>query len=164
VAHLTGIWKALGLRPADVPAFQAAMGLATIAGRLLGGALMDRVPAQFVGAGAALIGAAGIALLASGPGTAAATMVVAMAVGLCTGSESDVISFLSSRFFGLRHFARIYAVQGSFFMIGFSLGPIVAATGFDRIGVPGVLSACAGALVGSSLVLALLRGPTRAAR
>lgn len=158
VAHLAGIWTAFGREPANVPAFQAVMGLATIAGRLGGGALMDRIPAHWVGAGAAVIGALGLALLALGADAAGLT-VAAVALGVCTGAESDVISYLSSRYFGLRNFARIYAVQGSFFMIGFALGPFVAAHAYDGFGVPVALGAGVVLLIASSLVLATLRAP-----
>ncbi len=159
IAHLTSIWQGLGISAVHVPAFQATVGMATIAGRLGGGAMMDLVPAHFVGAVAALLGAAGIALLASGPDTALLLLLVGIALGVCTGAESDVISYLSSRYFGLRNFARIYAVQGSFFMIGFALGPLVAAYSLDRGGIPATLAGGAVVLLGSATMLAILRAP-----
>jgi MFS family permease len=157
-AHLSEIFTAQNLDAAAVPRFQAVAGIATIIGRLAGGALMDVMPARFVGGGAALVGAAGIALLALAP-PAAALVVVAAAMGLCTGTESDVVSYLSSRFFGLKAFARIYAVQGSFFMIGFAAGPILAAAAFGAVGTAASLYAAAAILTLSGLLLLSVRAP-----
>ena len=158
VSHLTEFWAGLGLSPEGVPRFQAMMGLATIAGRLVGGALMDRIPAKLVGAFAAAAGAAGLLGLAAGAqGMGLAG--VALAVGLCTGTESDVISYLSSRYFGLREFARIYALQGAFFMIGFAVGPLGFALAMGGVGVRPTLLLGAGLLLTSALLLLTLRSP-----
>jgi MFS family permease len=158
VAHLSAIWSELHVTAITVPAFQAAMGVATIVGRLCGGALMDRMPAQWVGAGAAVVGAAGLLLLGSGA-EGALLWAAAIALGLCTGAESDVISYLTSRYFGLRNFSRIYAVQGSFFMVGFALGPLIAARSYEANGTPATLFTGAVLLLGSAAILATLRVP-----
>lgn len=159
VSHLSEIWTLLGMDPARVPRFQAAMGAATIFGRLAGGALMDRIPAKFVGAGAAAIGAAGLALLAFGRGHDLAVLAAGAAVGTCLGAESDVISFLSSRHFGIRRFARIYGAQAAMFMVGFSAGPLLFAVASRIIAPVTLLQAGAAVLLLSSLVLATLPRP-----
>jgi predicted MFS family arabinose efflux permease len=156
-AHLVAIWLALGLDPAGVPRFQAILGIATIAGRLLGGALLDIMPAKFVGAGAAVLGALGLALFAAGAQSPIAIALVAVAIGACTGTESDVVSFLTSRLFGLRAFARIYAVLGAFFMAGFAVGPVLGAVLLDRLGAPMLLGIGSAGLMGSAVLLLLIR-------
>jgi MFS family permease len=153
VSHLTEIWLAFHWDTARVPAFQAIVGTATILGRLAGGALMDQVAAKLVGAAAALCGAGGLALLGGGAGTGLSLFVIGAAIGVCTGTESDVVSYLASRYFGLLSFARIYAVLGAFFMMGFALGPIAAARAFERMGIDVTLLSGAALLVGSSLIL-----------
>lgn len=160
VSHLSEFWSALGFDPAGVPRFQATVGIATIAGRLAGGALMDRVPARFVGAGAAAAGAIGLAALAAGVG-GPGLIGVAVAVGLCTGTESDVISYLSSRLFGVRQFARIYAAQGSFFIVGFAIGPLAASLAMHDVGERATLFLGAAVLTASTVMLLVLGGYER---
>lgn len=159
MSQLTAIFGAKGLEASSVPAFHTAIGAATIAGRLAGGALMDRIPARIVGAGAALIGGIGLGGFAAGAHGPLALILIGAAVGLCTGAESDVVSYLASRFYGIRNFARIYAVQGSIFMVGLASGPLLGALALGSIGVTAGLAAAALLLLLSSLILFTLRAP-----
>lgn len=159
MANLSPLFAARGLDPADVPTFHTAIGAATIVGRLAGGALMDRVRANLVGAGAAVIGAGGFLALAGGASHPVALAVIGFCVGVCTGAESDVVSYLSSRFYGVRNFARIYALQGSIFMIGLASGPTIGALLLDGLGPIHLLSVGAALLAASALLLLTLRPP-----
>jgi MFS family permease len=159
MANLSPIFAALGLGHESVPAFHTAIGAATIFGRLAGGAMMDRVPANLVGAGAALIGTAGFVALASGVQHPVMLALIGFAVGVCTGAESDVVSFLSSRFYGIRNFARIYALQGSIFMIGLASGPTFGALVLSDYGAAALLAAGAVLLLSSAGLLVALRPP-----
>lgn len=159
MSQLTAIFQAKGLAAEAVPAFHTAIGASTIVGRLAGGALMDRVPARFVGAGAALVGALGLSAFAAGAQGPVAILLVGAAVGLCTGAESDVVSYLASRFYGVRNFARIYAVQGSLFMVGLASGPVLGALAGSRLGVSPALATGAALLALSALMLFALRAP-----
>jgi len=60
---------------------------------------------------------------ASGPGASAA----AMFLGLAAGAEVDVMAYLVSRYFGLRHFGAIYAIYFSVYAVGTSVGPVLTA-------------------------------------
>jgi MFS family permease len=159
MSQLTAIFAAKGLDASAVPAFHTAIGAATIVGRLAGGALMDRIPARFVGAGAALVGAIGLSAFAAGAQSPVALILVGTAVGLCTGAESDVVSYLASRFYGVRNFARIYALQGSLFMIGLASGPVLGTLAGGALGVSPALAAGAALLTLSSLMLFALKAP-----
>jgi MFS family permease len=159
MSQMTAIFGAKGLDASAVPAFHTAIGAATIVGRLAGGALMDRIQARFVGAGAALVGAIGLSAFAAGAQSPAALILVGTAVGLCTGAESDVVSYLASRFYGVRNFARIYALQGSLFMIGLASGPVLGTLAGGALGVSPALAAGAALLTLSSLMLFALKAP-----
>lgn len=161
MAQLTAIFADRGLTAASVPAFHTAIGAATIVGRLVGGALMDRIPARFVGAGAATLGALGLAAFAGGAHGTVALIFVGAAVGVCTGAESDVVSYLSSRYYGIRNFARIYALQGSIFMIGLASGPVLGAIVLSRFGAGLLLNLAAGLLLVSAVLIVMLRPPHR---
>ena len=160
MAQLTSIFIAKGLDAAAVPEFHATIGAATIIGRLTGGALMDRIPARYVGAGAASLGAFGLLLFAAGFDSGMGLFVISAAVGLCTGIESDVTSYLSSRYYGVRNFSRIYAVQGAIFMVGLAAGPVLGAIALIGIGVNGFLFSAAALLGLSSILLLVLKTPS----
>lgn len=159
MAQLTTIFAASGLDQDSVPAFHTAIGAATILGRLAGGALMDKVSARWVGAGAAVLGALGIAAFALGAQSSVALIAIGGAVGLCTGAESDVVSYLASRYYGIRNFARIYALQGSIFMVGLASGPLLGALALEKAGLEASLFGGAALLLASALLLIMLRAP-----
>jgi len=161
IAQLAQIWDRLEINVLSASAFQLGIGAATIAGRLLGGWLMDRYPASNVGAIFGVIGAAGLVTLAGLPDQRAALIGASVAFGLCMGAESDVGSYLVSRFFGLAHFSRIYAMQAAAFMIGAAIGPVSAAVFAQALGYPALVVSAAGALLLSALLLTLLRAPSR---
>lgn len=156
VSQLSAIWPALGLKPETVPAFQAALGASTIAGRMVGGLAMDRFPAQLVGAGAAILGSTGLLLLTSDGAAGVLLLAAAAGLGIANGAESDVVSYMSSRLFGLANFARIYAMQGSIFLIGFSAGPVLSSTAGATIGFRTTLIVGAALLLLSAAVLGTL--------
>ncbi len=155
VSHLSEIWEALGLDSAGVPAFQFGLGIAALFGRVAGGWMMDHVPANFVAVGSALAGAFGVMLLAMGQGQPA-LLIASITIGFCTGAESDALSFLSARYFGLRHFGRIYGAFASSFLAGAALGPISYAILAKSFDVRTLLAFGALAFTVSALLLALL--------
>ena len=159
MSQLTALFAAQGLETDAVPAFHTAIGAATIVGRLAGGALMDRMPARLVGAAAAFLGACGMAAFGAGIEGPMALLLIGAAVGLCTGAESDVVSYLASRFYGVRNFARIYAVQGSLFMIGLASGPILGALALATIDASASLTVGASLLALSAAMIFTLRPP-----
>jgi MFS family permease len=156
ISQLQDLFGELNQHTAHVPSIHATVGLFTIFGRLMGGYLLDRVPFKFVGAGSALLGALGMIVLAAGGHEPATAFLAAAAIGLCTGAESDVISFAVARVYGLGKFARIYAVQGSIFMIGFAAGPFVGAKVLANQGAVLLLFVCGSLLFASAAILALI--------
>ncbi|MBY0394453.1 MAG: hypothetical protein K2Q27_14460, partial [Novosphingobium sp.] len=84
---------------------------------------------------------------------------IGFAVGVCTGAESDVVSYLSSRFYGIRNFARIYALQGSIFMLGMASGPAIGALVLSELGPVTMLIISAILLSASGALLLVLRAP-----
>lgn len=160
IAHLAQIWDRLEIDALSASGFQLGIGAATICGRLLGGWLMDRYPANRVGAMFGVLGSAGLVALASLPDQKAALVGASIAFGLCMGAESDVASYLVSRFFGVAHFARIYAMQAAAFMVGAAVAPVSAAVLSQAFGYLALVLIAAVALLLSALLLALLRAPS----
>jgi MFS family permease len=163
-AFLTNLVPLLGER--GVPAGRAAalasaFGLAVIFGRVAVGALIDRLWAPLVGFALFSPAALAIAALSTGGLSAGATILAIAFGGLAAGAEVDLIGYLASRYFGLRHFARIYAL----IYVAFALGPGVIVPLIGRMRdhsgsySSALLAISAGVLTCGVMLLALGRYP-----
>jgi predicted MFS family arabinose efflux permease len=132
VAHVIPLLTDRGFSRAAATAIFGLFGLATLAGRLLVGYLVDCVFAPYVASVFFLAPIAGFMFLASAAGPLPAVGVVLFGLGL--GTEIDLIAFLVSRYFGQRAFGELY---GYFFMVfgfGSSIGRFLAGYVFDLTG------------------------------
>ena len=57
-----------------------------------------------------------------------------MVLGMAAGVEYDLMAYLVSRYFGLRHYAAIYGALYAFFALGAGVGPYVYAAAFEASG------------------------------
>ncbi len=130
IVHLPAMLIDRGASPASAAAVAGRLGYAIIIGRLSLGMLVDRMPPAIVGA--TLIG-----LLAISSILLALNMTPLIAVillGLSAGAEVDLLAFLISRIFGLRHYAQIYGCGISAFTMGGAIGPVLAGHAHDVSG------------------------------
>jgi MFS family permease len=132
VAHVVPLLTDRGLAAASATEILGAFGLATLAGRLLAGFLVDRIYAPHVATVFFLAPIAGFAFLASATGSLPAIGVVLMGLGL--GTEIDLIAFLISRYFGQRAFGELYGYFFMTFGLGSSLGRFLGGFVFDMAG------------------------------
>ena len=130
----------------------AVIGLAVVAGRVGIGGLLDRLNPPLVAASFLILPAVACLLLASGH----ALMLALVLIGLSAGAEVDLLAYLASRCFGLRHYAGIYGWLLSAFSLGGGVGPILAGRVHDVTGsyrdalyAGAVLVAIGAALIGS---------------
>jgi MFS family permease len=115
-----------GTTPQYAAAAQASIWSVLVFGRLATGWLMDRFFAPRVAQAflvPPIVGAAMLAVGVSGP----SAFVAAMLVGLAAGAEVDVLAYLVSRYFGLRHFGAIYSTYFAVYAVGTSAGPVFTA-------------------------------------
>ena len=131
--HFVPIVRANGLSPHTAAAVAAGMGFSSIAGRLIGGYLLDRASGALVGFGACACGilVAPALLLSHGAGAA---LFAACMVGLSAGMEISVLAYLIPRFFGVRHYGLLFSVMNGLVVIGLGIGPFAAGTLYDRFG------------------------------
>jgi MFS family permease len=158
VGHLVPLLTDRGFDVRQATATLSAVGLSTIAGRLVAGYLLDRFFAPLVAAGLFLLPLGAVVLLISGAATPAPA-VAAAALGFGLGAEVDVIGFLVSRYFGLRAYGQIYGTLFAIFTIGTGFGPVLMALSFDVTRSYNVtLTTFAVALVCASILISRL-GP-----
>jgi MFS family permease len=116
----------------------AALGASTIGvtimvARVATGYLCDRLFAPKVALAAFALSAAGLALLALGVNGAMAYVALVF-IGFSIGAEIDFMTFLTSRYFGIRHFGEIYGILFASLLIGTSIGPVVFGWTYDTTG------------------------------
>jgi predicted MFS family arabinose efflux permease len=134
------------------------LGLGLIFGRVLSGFLMDRYFAPYVAAGFQLGMIVGLVILAldfAGP----LAFIAGISVGLATGSEISEISYLVSRYFGLKAFGLINGIMFAAFQLGSGAGAYAMGAYYDVAGdYIGALWVVAGLAVISTMLIVLL-GP-----
>jgi MFS family permease len=157
IVHLVPMLTDAGLSPVRAGAVAGLLGFAIIFGRAATGIVVDRVFAPRVACVAFALAACGCWLLAWGGAEWAA--VAAVLVGLAMGAEVDLISYLVARYFGLGAYGSIYGWLYAVFMVGSSIGPVIAGAAFDRWGNYDVGIAVLGSSLAIAAVIALRLRP-----
>ncbi|MGE0861242.1 MAG: MFS transporter [Gammaproteobacteria bacterium] len=132
VVHLVPLLRDAGLAPGEAARIAALVGMGVILGRVGIGFLVDRLFAPRVAATIFVITAGGCMLLLAAGADAARE--AAFLIGFALGAEVDLLAYLTSRYFGLRHFGVIYSTIYAVFWIGSACGPTLAGRLFDRHG------------------------------
>ncbi len=147
-----------GMSPQRAAQIASSMGIAVIIGRLLAGALVDRIWAPGVAALFFLLPLGAMLILAYLPLTPAAAVLVAICFGLAAGAELDLLAFLTSRYFGVRHYGAVFGGVYAFFTMGSGLAPLLYARSFDLLGSYRPLLPLAAGAVGIAILLLLSLG------
>jgi len=131
--HLVPLLRERGVGAEAAAIAQSTIFAGLLAGRLVTGWLMDRYFAPRVALAFLVAPIVGIAMLALGANGAAAFVAAAL-IGVAAGAEVDVIAYLTSRYFGMRQYSRIYGTFYSMYSLGGGVGPLLTATAVDRTG------------------------------
>ena len=132
VAHVVPLLTDHGISTSAAAAIMGVFGLATMAGRLLAGYLVDRIFASFVATIFFLAPIAGFVLLTSVSASLPVIGVILLGLGL--GTEIDLIAFLVSRYMGQRAFGEIYGYCFMIFGLGSSFGRFLGGYVYDLAG------------------------------
>ena len=132
IPNMENILKGDGLPAGEIVGLASLIGLSVIAGRVIGGWLMDRIWAPAVAF--VLLSAPALAcwLLSRGHldyTTAAASVVL---IGFAAGVEFDLMAFLVARYFGMKSYTSIYGILYGFFAAGSGVAPVVYGAAFDK--------------------------------
>jgi MFS family permease len=151
-----------GFTPQDAARIAGVIGISVIAGRLLAGFLIDRYWAPLVTLPMLALPALSCFLLAQAEVPAQAAIVSAMLIGLAAGAETDLVAFLTARYFGLANYGRLYGLQYSVFGFASGISPFMFGKVFDVTGsYRPILYVAAGLFVlGAAALLTLGRYPT----
>ncbi|RAX40307.1 MFS transporter [Rhizobium tropici] len=157
--NIENILRSLRLSPGEIVQLASLVGIAAVAGRLLGGVLVDRFWAPAVGMVILALGAVACFILSLDDANFFMACIAVLLLGLVSGVEFDLMAYLVSRYLGMRSYATIYAILYGIFVVGAFVGPSLFGYVFDRTGTyTGILKACALLLIGGATTVLFL-GP-----
>jgi MFS family permease len=164
ITHLSPLLTDRGVPGANAALAASMLGLASFAGRLTTGFLLDRFFGPRVGFCLCAISAGGILLLARA-GSSVPGMAAAVLIGLGVGAEADLTPYLLTRYFGLRAFSTLYGFTWTAYALAGAIGPVGMGRAFDATGSYGsLLTLLSGATLGAAGLLLLLPRYPRAWR
>jgi MFS family permease len=132
IINMIAMLQDVGLSAAHAARIASLIGIGVIAARLTIGYVVDRVFAPVVGAVVFLITAAGCWLLATAG--AAVAPYAALLIGFAMGAEVDLIAYLVSRYFGLKHYGAINGCSYASYNAGAALSPFLIGALFTATG------------------------------
>lgn len=153
-----------GLTPSEAARIQGLLGIAIILGRVVVGVLVDRFWAPGVALVSLLLPVAGC-LIISGTTSPALIYLSVLLIGFAAGAELDLMAFLVSRYFGLKHYAKIYSIMYALLAFGSGTAPTFFAMVYDatRSYDASFYAAAALFFIGAVVVVVLGRYPVQSA-
>jgi len=131
LTHIVPLLTDRGLPRQVATAALSGTGLALIFGRILSGWCLDRFWGPYVAITFFILPMVGIGILMSGA-AGFAPFLGAIACGLGIGAEIDLMAFFTSRYFGLRDYAKLYGTMFGIFALGVGIGPALSGASFHR--------------------------------
>lgn len=160
LSNMVPLLSDIGYSPAHAAALAGLIGVSVICGRVIGGFLIDLFWAPAVAFAILSLPAISCLIFISfGPSWWIPAAVIL--VGLAAGAEFDVIAYFVSRYFGLKHYSKIYSGQYVFFAGASGTAPFIFGSTYDRMGSYDqiLLVAAVLFLVGSAMFLTLGKYP-----
>lgn len=147
-----------GMSAAQAALMLSAIGVGSFPGRLLIGALLDRVFAPHLAMACFATAAVALLWLVDGAGNAGIVL-AAVTVGLSLGAENDILGYLTGRYFGLACFGRLYGLLLGAYLLGAAAGPYLMARAFAATGSygPALQAGAAAIAVACTLQLGMRR-------
>ena len=131
ILNLVPVLTFTGLTRAEAVTIAGSMGLASIAGRIVGGLLMDRYDVRWLAVGASVVSLALPLSLILGAGVFWAAMLGILAYGATGGMKMNAIVYLTSTHLGARSFGLFYGVISITTTVAMGIGPLIANHIYD---------------------------------
>ena len=157
IPNMETIMGSKGFTPDQAVNLASLIGFAVIVGRVAGGYIIDHFWAPAVAAIILSLPAAATFMLAQAEYSFLFAAVAIFILGMAAGVEYDLMAYLTSRYFGILHYAAIYGALYGFFALGAGLGPAVFGWSFDVTGsYDKILLISSGLFLAGSIPLLLL--------
>jgi len=132
--NIENILRTAHMDASAIVTLASVIGLSQLTGRLVAGWLIDRAWAPLIGAVVLLGAALGSWMLSQHVLSYHTTMLAIAGIGLAGGVEIDLLSYLVSRYIGLRRYGVIYGAMYGLYVVSASFAPSLFARAFDRTG------------------------------
>lgn len=119
-----------GFSPSEAASVLSVFGVSIIVGRIAVGYLVDRFWAPGVAMFAMLMPVVGCVIMLDVESIVMAGF-AAFLIGFAAGAELDLMSFLAARYFGLRHYAKIYSILYASLAVCSGTAPMLFAQVYD---------------------------------
>ena len=134
IPNLERMMDAKGFTTEQAVLLASVIGYAVVVGRVLGGFLLDHFWAPAIAAILLSIPAAASLMLAQPELSFMMAAIAIFVLGLAAGVEYDLMAYLVSRYFGMRHYSAIYGSLYGFFAFGAGFGPYIFGRSFSETG------------------------------
>ena len=122
-----------GMSPGAAAIGASTVGITIMIARVVTGHLCDRLFAPTVAVYAFSLSTLGLMMLATGASGGLAFVALVL-IGFSIGAEIDFMTFLASRYFGIRHFGEIYGILFASLLFGTSIAPVCFGWSFEASG------------------------------
>lgn len=129
--HLIPLLTAAGLSRAAAVFVGGSYGVSMILGKVIAGMAIDRFSGRLVAALFIALLAAALAMLALPAQSLASAIVAVFLYGLSFGGIAPIYPYLTSRYFGLRSFGKLFGVLTALYSLAYAVGPLLAGRIFD---------------------------------
>jgi MFS family permease len=154
--HVVPLLTDRGISVSAAVAALSVAGLALICARVFSGWCADKLYAPYIAIFFLLCPMAGIAILGSGIG---APMLGTILLGAGIGAEIDLMSFIISRYFGIRYFGTLHGFMFAFAAFGNFVGSSILGWSFQLLGSYGPAFILFEALLVSAIAIFATLGP-----
>ena len=160
LVHVVPMLTDRGMSLADAVAIISSSGIALIVGRLLAGWIIDRVFAPYVAVFFLVCPMVGLLILALQP-VEVSPLVGVLLLGLGIGGETDLLSYMVSRYFGLAKFGTIYGWIFTAALAGNAVGSSILGWAFQLTHSYSATLIAYSLLLAVATALTLVLGPYR---
>jgi OFA family oxalate/formate antiporter-like MFS transporter len=162
ITNLLPLLTDRGFTAADAAWTTGAIGISLIIGRLGVGYLLDRLWAPAVTFPMLVMPAIACVLLMQDHVGQLTALAAACMIGVAAGAETDLVAYLSARYFGLRHYGTIYGLQYGAFAVASGTAPWAFGRVYDLFGTYNPILAVfsVGFVAGATALLTLGRYPS----
>jgi MFS family permease len=160
LVHVVPMLTDRGMSLSDAVAIISSSGFALIVGRLLAGWIIDRVFAPYVAVFFLVCPMVGLLILALQP-VEVSPLVGVLLLGLGIGGETDLLSYMVSRYFGLAKFGTIYGWIFTAALAGNAVGSSILGWAFQLTHSYSTTLIAYSLLLAVATALTLVLGPYR---
>ena len=134
ITNLFPLFLEAGHGPKQAAAFLSTIGISVIIGRISTGFFLDRFWGPAVAAILMSLPAISCFILSAGNPSVAMAYFATILIGFAAGAEFDIIAYLSSRYFGLKNYGKIYSLLYAAFALGAAIAPPIFGRAHDQFG------------------------------